>query len=83
MKKAHIDALAASWKDDPLPGADAARSQDFMYDEFGLPAGGTTSPSTTSPRLCPKAEPPLHNPCASVSGQKFHHASRIEERPWG
>ena len=40
MKKAHIDALAASWKDDPLPGADAARSQDFMYDEFGIPAGG-------------------------------------------
>ena len=40
MKKVRIEALTASWKRGPLPGADAARSQDFLYDESGLPVGG-------------------------------------------
>ncbi len=70
MRKARIDALTASWKGDPLPGADAARSQDFLYDEFGLPAGGGDFSLTDIASALPKAEPPLHNPCASVSAAK-------------
>ena len=36
-RKALLDALRASWTGEPSPGPDAARSQDFLYDEFGLP----------------------------------------------
>ena len=39
MRKARLDASRASWKGDPLPSTDAARSQEFLYDEFGLPEG--------------------------------------------
>jgi prevent-host-death family protein len=37
-RKALLDRLRASWTGEPTPGPDAARSQDFLYDdEFGLP----------------------------------------------
>ena len=36
-RKARLDALRASWKGRATPGPSAARSQDFLYDEFGLP----------------------------------------------
>ena len=36
-RKALLDRLRASWTGKPTPGPDAERSQDFLYDEFGLP----------------------------------------------
>ncbi len=36
-RKASLDRLRASWTGEPTPGPDAARSQDFLYDELGLP----------------------------------------------
>lgn len=36
-RKARLQRLRASWKGEDSPGPDAARSQDFLYDEFGLP----------------------------------------------
>jgi prevent-host-death family protein len=36
-RKALLDRLRASWTGEPTPGPDAARCQDFLYDEFGLP----------------------------------------------
>jgi prevent-host-death family protein len=36
-RKALLDRLRASWTGGPTPGPDAARSQDFLYDESGLP----------------------------------------------
>ncbi len=39
MRKVRLDALGASGKGGPAPSANAARSQDFLYDEFGLPEG--------------------------------------------
>jgi prevent-host-death family protein len=37
QRKALLDRLRASWTGEPTPGPDAAQSQDFLYDEFGLP----------------------------------------------
>jgi prevent-host-death family protein len=37
QRKALLDRLRASWTGERSPGPDAARSQDFLYDEFGLP----------------------------------------------
>jgi prevent-host-death family protein len=37
QRKAILDRLRASWTGEPSPGPDAARSQDFLYDELGLP----------------------------------------------
>ena len=37
QKKAWIDAIRASTRALPNDGVSAARSQDFLYDEFGLP----------------------------------------------
>lgn len=36
-RKALLQRLRAAWKGEASPGPDAARSQDFLYDEFGLP----------------------------------------------
>jgi prevent-host-death family protein len=36
-RKARLDRLRASWTSEPTPGPSAARSQDFLYDEDGLP----------------------------------------------
>ncbi len=36
-RKARLDRLVASWTNKPKPGPSAARSQDFLYDENGLP----------------------------------------------
>ena len=36
-KRAAIEALMATAKEKALPGPSAARSQDFLYDEHGLP----------------------------------------------
>jgi prevent-host-death family protein len=36
-RKARLDRLRASWTDEPTPGPSAARSQDYLYDENGLP----------------------------------------------
>jgi hypothetical protein len=40
MKKVRFDALPPYGKGGPAPSGDAARSQDFLYDEVGLPEGG-------------------------------------------
>jgi len=37
QRKALLDRLRASWTGEPSPGPNAARSQDFLYYEFGLP----------------------------------------------
>ena len=36
-RKARLDRLRASWASEPAPGPSAAHSQDFLYDEDGLP----------------------------------------------
>jgi hypothetical protein len=54
--KVRLDALGASGKGGPAPSANAARSQDFLYDEFGLPEGKATSLPQISSPPCRKLE---------------------------
>jgi hypothetical protein len=55
MRKVRLDTLRASWKGEPLPDAAAARSQDFLYDEFGLPKGGGEFAATDIIPAVPKS----------------------------
>lgn len=36
-RKSRLDRLRASWASEPVSGPSAAHSQDFLYDEDGLP----------------------------------------------
>jgi hypothetical protein len=55
MRKLRLDALGASGKGGPAPSANAARSQDFLYDEFGLPEGEGDFAATDIIPAVPKA----------------------------
>jgi hypothetical protein len=54
-RKVRLDALGASGKGGPAPSANAARSQDFLYDEFGLPEGEGDFAATDIIPALPKA----------------------------
>jgi hypothetical protein len=49
MRSARLDAVTASRVGNLLSDSDAARSQDFLYDEFGLPEGGGDFAATDIP----------------------------------
>jgi hypothetical protein len=55
IRKVRLDTLRVSRRGDSLPDADAARSQDFLYDEFGLPEGGGDFATTDTITALPKS----------------------------